>query len=121
MVRLYPDIIVATAINNQRKLYIELEGKLPDEINLNIGNLLDLQDLFLHFDFMETPVVGYEGKQWGIDDYERYFAEYPKYFICSSWGVWIAKESIVKDFNYNKILSNIYSMDVLKKLGLFKG
>lgn len=119
MVRLYPDIIVATAINNQRKLYLEFEKKIPNTIYLNIGHLLDLQDLFLHFDFMETPVVGYES-QWGIDDYERYFVGFPEYFICSSMGVWMVKDSIIKEFDYNKILSNVYSTDVLKKLGLLK-
>ena len=120
MVRLYPDIIVATAINNQLTLYKTFESKVPLELYLNIGHLLDLQESISQFGFSDTPMIGYESGSWNIDDYEKYFDSFSKYFICSSYGVWLVKSEVLKEFDYRKILEYGYTADVLKKLGLLK-
>ena len=111
-IRLYPDIIVATEINNIRNLNVILNNTEPDNIVLSIGKLLYKQKSYNQFGINEY---------WGVDDYVKYFENFPTYFNRKTDDLWEVRFDLIKDGNsamYTKILIHGYSSDVWKKFGL---
>lgn len=83
-VRLYPDIIVAAEINNERRFAQMLrrqEGsdKRVSEVNITIDGCLEHQKVYKHIG-IRNVFVGFEGKEWDRWDYEVYLSRFPQYF-----------------------------------------
>ena len=118
-VRFYPDIIVATEISS-----INGFENNPDSITVSIGNCLAHQKFYANMGVPCTAFIGYEGKAWNKDDYNRYFRSLPQFFTLSEDGYgYIVDLEALKDDNqqirYLKLLTQgTYSEKILKHLGL---
>ena len=74
-VRLYPDIIVATEIDS----ILSFEGD-PNDVVVYIGNCLAHQRTYAARFGIRDAFIGFEGKEWIRDDYERYLRSLPEFF-----------------------------------------
>lgn len=75
-IRLFPDIIVAAEIASY------VNSGLRTGFRLSVNDLILHQKDYAYFGF-ESPscvFVGYEGKEWGHDDYGWYLSSLPQFF-----------------------------------------
>ncbi len=122
-VRLYPDIIVVAEINNFRLFYGDSRP-----VNVSIGNCLAHQREYVSFG-IRSAFIGFEGSEWGKEDYEEYFRSLPQFFVKSSDGYQVRLDALLEansnddtsnaQYSMGKLLTQgVYSPDVLSAFGI---
>ena len=87
-IRLYPDIVVATAINFSRKFALQNRDLNKfNKVRLDINRCLYLQEEYTHI-VITNVFIGFENKKWTKKDYEEYISSFKKGFIYICPGIY---------------------------------
>lgn len=121
-VRLFPDIIVASEVNNLVKFYDDLT---ITSFEIPFSRLIDLQEDYKHWG-ISNVFIGYDDIDWCISDYKSYFERLPKIFTEYSNGYvvnldfiqGVNKKDIAKVICNKLLIQSAYSPKILKAFGL---